>query len=1072
MAEYDGSIRINTEIDTKNATAQLVSFQNRMVKTADKIAEITKKMDDLKNVQTPTKAFEELGAELKKAQDELDELIKKEESMPKVGSSWEELVEQQAKASDKIDEIKAKMQSMKDSGTAYIDPTTTDQWTKLSQQLTYAQNDMELLKMRVEEYQEKTKNMDKSNGLAKSLKQAQMFGDALKSVVKVAKKVGGAFASLGAKVFGVFKKMGSNLTEHFSNPLQRVMRMAKRVFVFAVLTKALRALRTAFTEGIKGYIQYDKALATSMNELKASASTLKASVGAAFAPLLSAVVPILKTIISWITEAVNKINQLISALTGKNTWQKAVTGVNDYATGASNATKANNKLLKSLMGFDKLNVIGKDDDSSGSGAGGSGSGSASYITEPIENSISTLATKIKQAMNSGEWSTLGEYVRDKFISLLDINWSGDVFPKAAGFANGLATFLNGLFAPDKDGNTVLGAVGETIGNAIKTALTFLNTFGLKFNWSKFGDSIRQGIDNFFNTNILAIGAGTIATYLNGLVDTIYAVVSKKSTWKNLGTKIGDGINAFFTKTNWQKLGKTISASFKAITTAIKTALDTVKWEKVGKAIGDFIAGIDWKGVFTNLWGLAKALIKAIGEAIKGLAKSDGGWIAGAIVALIGAISIAKNAFAGTTLSSTLGTALSSTLGTIGVVVGVAITGFNFGKSLYENNEFIQKSADNEVKQFFAGLDKIRVAIGLDPKYEVEEPSQEHIDETTRAIERQFAGIKLKKALNVDVEFGTTDIAGWTDEQKELIRQKLQEYNGDLDKFIKDNGLNEYQLDEMVKIGILNKKGDGTYEVAAKSIQKGVNDELNKKPVTVGVNADKDKISKAKTAIQNGIKDTTAYIKFGAMVKKQKYESFKDAKTALTNHMLEGMPSYIEEKIKAKIDKDSFSDLGKVAGKEFYNGFNKNSLNIGKLGANGMPTNVMSKIGGAVITKKARGGLLEDGLFTMNKGEILGSFFGGKSAVANNFQIINGIAKGVELAVKKSFMDINASYNTDRVAQAQSNNMNLDAMSSLVAQKIQANVTFKVEGDPNGLFKVVQDKAQTYYRSTRQNALVF
>lgn len=52
-----------------------------------------------------------------------------------------------------------------------------------------------------------------------------------------------------------------------------------------------------------------------------------------------------------------------------------------------------------------------------------------------------------------------------------------------------------------------------------------------------------------------------------------------------------------------------------------------------------------------------------------------------------------------------------------------------------------------------------------------------------------------------------------------------------------------------------------------------------------------------------------------------------------------------------------------------------------------------------ITKRyADGGFIEDGLFTMNRGEIAGKFNNGKSVVANNEQIIAGISEGVYSAV--------------------------------------------------------------------------
>ena len=58
-----------------------------------------------------------------------------------------------------------------------------------------------------------------------------------------------------------------------------------------------------------------------------------------------------------------------------------------------------------------------------------------------------------------------------------------------------------------------------------------------------------------------------------------------------------------------------------------------------------------------------------------------------------------------------------------------------------------------------------------------------------------------------------------------------------------------------------------------------------------------------------------------------------------------------------------------------------------------------------------GGLVEDGLFTMNKGEVMGTFDDGTSIVANNQQIISGIKQGVYQAVS-SALQVNGS-NDDR-----------------------------------------------------------
>ena len=50
---------------------------------------------------------------------------------------------------------------------------------------------------------------------------------------------------------------------------------------------------------------------------------------------------------------------------------------------------------------------------------------------------------------------------------------------------------------------------------------------------------------------------------------------------------------------------------------------------------------------------------------------------------------------------------------------------------------------------------------------------------------------------------------------------------------------------------------------------------------------------------------------------------------------------------------------------------------------------------------AKGGFPEDGLFMANHNELVGQFSNGKTAVANNEQIVTGIEYGVERAVERA-----------------------------------------------------------------------
>ena len=87
MAQYDGSIRINTEISTKNAQIQLAALENRMGKTADKIASLNAKMESLKDTKIPTREYQEISAQIDKARHSLDRLLEKQAQMQSEGKT-------------------------------------------------------------------------------------------------------------------------------------------------------------------------------------------------------------------------------------------------------------------------------------------------------------------------------------------------------------------------------------------------------------------------------------------------------------------------------------------------------------------------------------------------------------------------------------------------------------------------------------------------------------------------------------------------------------------------------------------------------------------------------------------------------------------------------------------------------------------------------------------------------------------------------------------------------------------------------------------------------------------------
>lgn len=64
MPQYDGSIRINTQIETKNVTSQMMKVVNSIQKTEAEISRLQEKMREMERTDIPTAKYADLQKEL------------------------------------------------------------------------------------------------------------------------------------------------------------------------------------------------------------------------------------------------------------------------------------------------------------------------------------------------------------------------------------------------------------------------------------------------------------------------------------------------------------------------------------------------------------------------------------------------------------------------------------------------------------------------------------------------------------------------------------------------------------------------------------------------------------------------------------------------------------------------------------------------------------------------------------------------------------------------------------------------------------------------------------------------
>lgn len=366
---------------------------------------------------------------------------------------------------------------------------------------------------------------------------------------------------------------------------------------------------------------------------------------AAFKPFIRGLNSVLGKVISFSETVLNALGQIfgwkfeISAGGITDDIDDASSGMDDLSDGAGNtasgikdATDAAKKFKSVVLGIDELNLNEPDNDtgsgsggSGGSGGGGSSAGSSSGgLTTKMEASDGILKA---YESNIKTLYQLGSYISGTIAdSLNSIDWNS-VYEKARNFGSGLADFLNGLITPD-----LFGAVGKTIANSLNTAIYVALSLGEGINAYGYGESVAEGINQFFKN----FDFSSLAETLNVWVDNLELFIkgfADKIEWKY----VFSGIRDFFSNLEIDTVVVSIGAiawkigAFGAIKTALLTPITTAVSQMSFQSVAILIRD-----------GIKNALSKLTGSVIPNLAEFLGlsAGAATVVVAVIAAIGIA------------------------------------------------------------------------------------------------------------------------------------------------------------------------------------------------------------------------------------------------------------------------------------------------------------------------------------------------------------------------------------------------------------------------------------------------
>ena len=390
-------------------------------------------------------------------------------------------------------------------------------------------------------------------------------------------------------------------------------------------------LRSGIKDGINNLVVFSDRANKSLSLLTSDMSYVGNSVAAAFKPILNIVGPIIDQIVDYAVAGINAVGAFIASITGQTSYTVAVKNIKSYRDSLSGAASAGDAasdatdkvkdsaadLKRELMGFDEIEKFSEDLDNaanSGSGSGsGSGNGSGTedpilFVKKDIPGAVSNFADLVKDAWTKSDFTDIGKIVGAKLRDALDsIDWE-PIKEQANKIAKVTGTFINGFFETEG----LDESVGRTLGEAVNTAVGAINTFVDTTHWASLGEFMSGGLRSAIATidwddlgKTLNAKYKALWSFLDGfVVDMSKINFSGTTGWQEAGNALASTINSIFADRDYTKIGQTIAVGINGITSALTTGIAGIDFNSISKnfsnGINSVFYKVDWQAIGTML----------------------------------------------------------------------------------------------------------------------------------------------------------------------------------------------------------------------------------------------------------------------------------------------------------------------------------------------------------------------------------------------------------------------------------------------------------------------------------------
>ena len=610
---------------------QVLKFSESIQQAEQNLAAAKEQLKKLADEQITTVEYTQLQEELERARDRAWGLRDALDEMRGRGVSeqldeWKAVASQLEIAEAKADALRQQAADMRNNGTAFINPEDTSQYQELEAAIERAQSQLETNKalinqetleqarLNVVTAQEAVAAAQTTREREKAMQQLMAAQNQLAAVAQ--QNVTPAPDTRAMTAWDSFKEKikgaGSTVVKAIGTDAKRAFSMLKNGLSKAIgWIKRLRSHASSTSASFNG-------LAKTLTSLK---TLLVGRIKSAF---ISQIVNNTKEGIQALAQFDSRVDQSISNV--KNRFKEAGSNlavsfgtlinavapiITSMLNAISEAIMKLNAIIAALRGQTTMTVAKKQTESyaeSLNGAAGSAN-KAAKAQKKYNNTLSSYDELHKLSDNSDNDTNAGAGAGANTFETVPVDSILKDVPQS------VMDFVERIKEAVKAGDWY--GVGGTIAEGLNVVVSAVDDFILRVQpkITAAAAALGEGVNGFvgkFNFEGLGITLGDGVNTVNSAIDSFITKVN----WEQAGRNITKGVNGFVSRVSWSGVGTTIAGGFNGAIDFIYGAIDEADWDGYGEALSDavddFVDKTNWakagKTLEKGVTGLLDAVV--------------------------------------------------------------------------------------------------------------------------------------------------------------------------------------------------------------------------------------------------------------------------------------------------------------------------------------------------------------------------------------------------------------------------------------------------------------------------------